>query len=100
MGWETFQVRDFNSIANLLALVFFLVGYFKELEEELNKHPLANFLCKLALSKGKVTLFFLLQGIEKLAQYQEVRNWMEKENITQEQIDEFMLEIKGMITSP
>lgn len=100
MGWETFQVRDFNSIANLLALVFFLVGYFKELEEELSKHPLANFLCKLALSKGKVTLFFMLQGIEKLAQYQEVRNWMEKENITQEQIDEFMLEIKGKITSP
>lgn len=95
MGWETFQVRDFNSIANLLALVFFLAGYFKELEEELSKHPLANFLCKLALSKGKITLFFILQGIEKLAQYQEVRHWMERENITQEQIDEFMEQLKG-----
>lgn len=100
MGWETFQVRDFNSIANLLALVFFLAGYFKELEEELSKHPLANFLCELALSKGKITLFFILQGIEKLAQYQEVRHWMEKENITQEQIDELMEQIKGQYTSP
>jgi len=74
----------------LLALVFFLVGYFKELEEELRSHPLTNFLCKLALSKGKITLFFILQGLEKLAQYQEVVKWMEKENITQQQIDEFM----------
>jgi Transposase DDE domain len=100
MGWETFQVRDFNSIANLLALVFFLAGYFKELEEELNQHPLANFLCKLALSKGKTTLFFILQGIEKLAQYQEVRHWMEKEHISQQQIDEFMKQFKAQQASP
>lgn len=99
MGWQTFQVRvggtpHFNAIANLLALVFFLAGYFKELEEELSKHPLANFLCKLALPKGKITLFFILQGIERLAQYQEVRHWMERQNITQEQIDEFMEQLK------
>ena len=95
MGWETFQVRDFNAIANLLALAFFLVGYFKELEEELRNHPLTNFLCKLALSKGKTTLFFILKGLEKLAHHQEIVEWMEKENITQQQIDEFMKQIKG-----
>jgi len=100
MGWETFQVRDFNTIANLLALVFFLAGYFKELEEELRNHPLTNFLCKLALSKGKTTLFFILKGLEKLAQYQEVVKWMEKENITQQQIDEFMKQMKGENTFP
>ncbi|WP_375562679.1 transposase [Bernardetia sp. OM2101] len=95
MGWETFQVRDFNVIANLLALAFFLVGYFKELEEELRNHPLTNFLCKLALSKGKTTIFFILKGLEKLAHHQEIIEWMEKENITQQQIDEFMKQIKG-----
>ena len=100
MGWETFQVRDFNTIANLLALVFFLAGYFKELEEELRNHPLTNFLCKLALSKGKTTLFFILKGLEKLAQYQEVVKWMEKENVTQQQIDEFMKQMKGENTFP
>jgi hypothetical protein len=100
MGWETFQVRDFNTIANLLALVFFLAGYFKELEEELRNHPLTNFLCKLALSKGKTTLFFILKGLEKLAQHQEVVKWMEKENVTQQQIDEFMKQMKGENTFP
>jgi hypothetical protein len=95
MGWETFQVRDFNAITNLLALAFFLVGYFKELEEELRNHPLTNFLCKLALSKGKTTIFFILKGLEKLAHHQEIVEWMEKENITQRQIDEFMKQIKG-----
>jgi hypothetical protein len=95
MGWETFQVRDFNTIANLLALVFFLAGYFKELEEELRNHPLTNFLCKLALSKGKTTLFFILKGLETLAKYQEVVKWMKEENITQQEIDEFMKQIKG-----
>lgn len=94
MGWETFQVRDFNTIANLLALVFFLAGYFKELEDELRNHPLTKFLCKLALSKGKTTLFFILKGLEKLAHHQEVIEWMEKENITQQQIEEFMKQMK------
>ena len=90
LGWETFQIRDFNSIANLLALVFFLAGYFQELEDELKKHPMSEFICKLALSKGKITMFFLLKGIEKLVAQQEVKKWMEEENITQEQIDQMV----------
>ncbi len=95
MGWKTFQVRNFNAIANLLALAFFLVRYFKELEEELRNPPLTNFLCKLALSKGQTIIFFILKGLEKLAHHQEIVEWMEKENIIQQQIDEFMKQIKG-----
>lgn len=94
MGWETFQVRDFNAIANVLALAFFLVGYFKEVEQELAKHPLASFLCKLALSKGKITIFFLLQGLEKLISYQQVIQWMKQENITQQQVVELIDELQ------
>lgn len=90
LGWETFQIRDFEAIKNLLALAFFLVGYFKELEEELKKHELAQFLCKIAYSKGKITAFFLLKGLEKLANFNEVKQWMKKENITQEQIQELL----------
>jgi len=94
LGWETFQIRDFNSIKNLLALAFFLVGYFKELEEELQKHELAQFLCKIAYSKGKITPFFLLKGLEKIAHFNEIKQWMEAENISHEQIqallDEFL----------
>jgi len=94
LGWESIQVRDFNSIANLLALAFFLVGYFKELESQLRTHPLAIFLCQLALSKGKVTIFFLLKGLEKLANFQEVSIWMKENNITPGLVDELVEYLK------
>jgi Transposase DDE domain len=94
LGWEAFQVRDFNSIKNLLALAFFLVGFFPELEAELKTHPLAIRLCKLARSKGKVTLHFLCKGLEKLAHFEEVSAWMCEYDVTPEQIQELLANIK------
>ncbi|MDX2305001.1 MAG: hypothetical protein NW226_19475, partial [Microscillaceae bacterium] len=70
--------------------VFFLVGYFKELEDELSKHPLAEFICRLALSKGKVTAFFLLEGLEKLIAFQEVALQMKEHNISKEDVYELL----------
>jgi hypothetical protein len=93
LGWETFQVQDFNKIQNLLAIAFFLVGFFPELEDQLKKHPLAQNLCELAHSKGKVTIHFLLKGLERLVHFQEVTLWMEQENISKEQIDEILQNI-------
>ena len=90
MGWESFQVRDFNSIKNLLALVFFLVGYFKELEEELSKHPLATFLCSLALSKGKITIFYLLEGLEKIIAFQQTIIKMKENNVSIQEVEELL----------
>jgi Transposase DDE domain len=90
LGWETFQVRDFKKIQNLLALAFFLVGFFPELEEELKKHPLAQNLCELAHSKGIVTIHFLLKGLERLVHFQEVTQWMQQENISKEEVDEIL----------
>ena len=94
LGWETFQVRDFESIKNLLAIAFFLVGYFKELQDELEKHPLAVFLCQLALSKGKITPFFLLKGLERLVHFQQVAQWMKEYNISEDQVDDFIRQLK------
>lgn len=94
LGWETFQVRDFESIKNLLAIAFFLVGFFKELQEELEKHPLATFLCQLAHSKGKITPFFLLKGLERLIHFQQVAKWMKEYDITQQQVNEFIGQFK------
>jgi len=90
LGWETFQVRDFESIKNLLAIAFFLVGYFKELQEELEKHPLAIFLCQLAHSKGKITPFFLLKGLERLVHFQQVAKWMKEYDISEDQVNDFI----------
>ena len=71
------------------------MGYFKELEEELKAHPLALLLCKLGVSKGKVTIFYLLQGLAKLVNFQEVELWKIENNISNEDISEFMAKFKN-----
>jgi hypothetical protein len=73
-----------------LAIAFFLAGFFEELKEHLIEEPIAIQICKLARSKGKVTLHFILKGMEKIAHFQEVANWIKKEAITQEQINEIL----------
>lgn len=92
VGWESFQVRDFNSIKNLLAIAFFLVGYFHELEAQLKVHPMAIFLCQLASSKGKITMHYLLKGLHKIVNYQEVDLWMKENNISREELDQLVKE--------
>lgn len=90
LGWEAFQIRDFNSIKNLLALAFFLVGFFPELEKELAAHPIAMQLCQLAKSKGIVSLHFMLKGLEALAHFQEVTKWINQNDISPDQIQELL----------
>jgi len=88
LGWEDFQIRDFNSIKNLLAFAFFLVGYYPDLKQELKTDPIAFLLCDLAKSKGKITLHFMLEGLKILAFWQKVDQWKTGFNISQEQIDD------------
>lgn len=97
LGWESFQIRDFESIKNLLAIGFFLVAYFKELEEELSQHPWAHFLCQLAHSKGKISVFFLLNGLAKLVHFQEVQAWKEQYQLSDEDIDQLVKLMKAQI---
>jgi Transposase DDE domain len=99
LGWETFQVRDFKKIQNLLALAFFLAGFFPELEDQLKKHPLAQNLCELAHSKGIVTIHFLLKGIERLVHFQEVTQWMQQETISKEDVAEILKNLSAGFNS-
>jgi len=39
LGWEEFQVRDWNSIKNIIALCFFIGNYFYEIESALIENP-------------------------------------------------------------
>jgi Transposase DDE domain len=66
MGWEDFQVRDFQSIKNLLTLCYFVAGYFYEIEPLLLENEFAHFIAALGGGKGKVTRTYLLRGFEKL----------------------------------
>jgi hypothetical protein len=38
-------------------------------------------------SKSKITVFFLLKGLEKVIHYQQVRIWKEENGISDEQLD-------------
>ena len=66
LGWEEFQVRDWESIKNIIALCFFVGNYFYEIESTLIEHPTIEIICQLGNGKGTVSRFYFLQGLEKL----------------------------------
>ena len=72
VGWEQFQVRDWESIKNLIAFAFFIGGYFYAIEPRLADHPVIAWLCQLGNGKGKVTRHYFLQGLQALLIHQHV----------------------------
>ena len=66
LGWEEFQVRDFESITNITARCFFIGGYFYEIESELIKDTTIQCICDLGGGKGKYTRYYFLQGLAKI----------------------------------
>jgi hypothetical protein len=66
LGWEEFQVRDWESIKNIIAICFFIGGYFYEIKSELTNNETIIMICDLAKSKGKITHYFFLEGLKTL----------------------------------
>jgi len=66
LGWEEFQVRDWESIKNIIAICFFIGGYFYEIKSELTDNETIVMICDLAKSKGKITHHFFLEGLKTL----------------------------------
>lgn len=81
LGWEEFQVRDFESIHNLIALCFFVGEYFFEMEPALADHPVIAFIAQLGGGKGKVTRHFFLEGLRVLLIYQTVGQFLETHQV-------------------
>jgi hypothetical protein len=86
LGWETFQVRDFQSIKNLIALAFFLVGYFKELDKDIQNHEIYQLIAQIGGGKGIVSIHFLLIGFEKLVHFQQIQQLIDNKSLTKEEI--------------
>jgi len=42
LGWENFRIKDFEGIKNLILLIYFIAGYFYEVEHELVKHLISS----------------------------------------------------------
>jgi Transposase DDE domain len=87
LGWETFRVQDFESIKNIIALCFFIGAYFYEIQDDLTKDENIQWICQLGGSKGKVTRFFLLKGLEIIMHAQKFENFKKENNISKEQYE-------------
>lgn len=82
LGWEAFQVRDWESIKNLIAICFFIGGYFYEIDSELRNNATIIMICDLGGGKGKITHHFFLQGLKKLLLAESVNKFREQHNIS------------------
>ncbi len=87
LGWETFQVRDFVAIQHLIVLCYYIGGYFYEIEDQLTENEWMSQTCTLGGGKGKVTKVFFLRGLKKLAHYQQIKQFMEENNLSEQQLN-------------
>lgn len=90
VGWEEFQVRDWESIKNLIATAFFIGGYFYQLEPQLSQHPTIKWLCQLGNGKGKVTRHFLLEGLRNLLIHHHVERIREQSELTDSEWEDIL----------
>lgn len=88
LKWESPRMDDFTAMKNLLTLVYFIAGYFYEIEHELTANPTAQWLAELGNGKGKVSPHFLLKGLAKLAAYLEIQQLVEQNKLSQQQIQQ------------
>lgn len=86
LGWETFRVQDFESIKNIITLCFFIGAYFYEIQDDLTKDENIQWICELGGSKGKVTRFFLLKGLEIIMHAQKFETFKKENNISEQQL--------------
>lgn len=87
LGWEEFQVRDFESIKNIIALCFFIGGYFYEIESELVENVTLQYICDLGSGKGKYTRYYFLQGLAKVLIYNAVAQFVEVRGLDSQQFE-------------
>jgi len=88
LGWEEFQVRDWESIKNIIAICFFIGGYFYEIKSALIENETIIMICDLAKSKGKITHYFFLEGLKVLLTAFRVEQFRKERNISDELFSE------------
>jgi len=84
LGWEEYQVRDWESIKNIIAICFFIGGYFYEIHSELTENKTVQMICNLARNKGKITHHFFLEGLKLLLFAKHVENFKKENDISDE----------------
>jgi len=90
LGWESFQVRNFQAIKNILLLGFFVGAYFCEFESQLIDNPLVVLICDLANSKGKVSRHFFMKGLVMLANWQLAQQFFKEQDFSKDDLEKLM----------
>lgn len=88
LGWEECQLRQFNSIKNILTFYYFVAGYFYEIESTLTEIPSIKRIAFLGGGKGKVTRRFILEGFAVLATKKLADDFIVENQITPEELKE------------
>jgi hypothetical protein len=86
LNWEAPRMSDWTAMRNLLSLVYFIAGYFYEIEHELTNDPSSQWLAKLGNGKGKVSAHFILKGLAKFIGYIEIKNLLDQNLISEQDI--------------
>jgi len=84
LGWEEFQVRDYEAIKNIIALAYFIGGYFYEIGSDLTDNPTIVLISQLGGGKGNVTRRYFLEGLKKLLIHQSVDSFLVEQNVDRE----------------
>lgn len=90
LGWENFQIRNFQAIKNILLLGFFVGAYFCEYESELIDNPAVIVICNLAKSKGKVSRHFFMKGLVILAHWQLAQQFFKEHDISKDDLEKLL----------
>ena len=90
LGWEEFQVRDYEAIKNIIALAFFVGGYFYEIGSDLTHNPTIALIAQLGGGKGKVTRYYFLQGLKKLLIHASVARFVKEQAISHELFEQML----------
>lgn len=88
LGWEEFQVRDYEAIKNIIALAYFVGGYFYEIGSDLTQNPTVELIAQLGGGKGKVTRYYFLQGLRKLLVHASVARFVKEQEISDETFEQ------------
>jgi hypothetical protein len=84
LGWEEYQVRDWESIKNIISICYFIGGYFYEIQSELIENETIQMICGIARNKGKITHRFFLEGLKMLLLAWQLEKYKIENNISDE----------------
>tara|TARA_B110000008_G_scaffold272921_1_gene306375 strand:- start:36 stop:1193 length:1158 start_codon:yes stop_codon:yes gene_type:complete len=82
LGWENIQTRNFQGIQKLLSICFYVSSYLYEIGEEAAHDDYAILLAEIGGGKGKVTRYYILEGVKLMLGKTRIEAVFEKRHIT------------------